>query len=65
MSDLPIVGDKYLHRNSGREYYVDECIPIKLDGIWYDDGLVVYHNHETDTKYSRLVADFIASFDHV
>ncbi len=65
MSDIPIVGDKYLHRNSGREYYVDNCISIKLDDVWYPDGLVIYHHHETYTLYSRLTNGFNASFDHV
>lgn len=66
MSQLPIPGALYIHKKSGKEYIVEGCLPIKIDGKWLDQGVTVYNSlTSSGGVWCRLTPDFIESFEFV
>lgn len=59
----PIQGTTYRHKNSGGPYTVAMCLPIKLDGVWHENGVTIYVSEETRNTYARLTRDLLESFD--
>lgn len=61
----PKVGDKYIHKGKGGRYFVSQIlpVPIKVDGVWREGGIVVYQSLSDGKVWSRLMNDFVEKFD--
>lgn len=58
----PRVGDTYIHKNKGGKYVISEVLPIKIEGVWIEDGLTVYKSLTDGKKWSRLTESFLIKF---
>jgi hypothetical protein len=59
---VPLPGSSYIHKKTGDVYTVDCCFPIKLDGVWHENGVTLYYSEKTETTWARLTKDFLESF---
>lgn len=60
-----LIGNQYRHKNSGNIYIVENVMPIKLDGIWHKDGVVIYVSEDTEKSYARITSDFVGAFEKI
>jgi hypothetical protein len=58
----PSIGGRYVHIETQGEYRVDDILPIKLEGQWDTDGVVIYQAMATGHRYARPTRDFMQKF---
>jgi hypothetical protein len=60
------IGQVWRHHGNQHDYLVVETSSsIKISGAWSKDPLITYQDVNTGIRYSRLLADFLASFERM